>query len=128
MLNSVPVPMPEKKITYKNGRNGTVYVYYTLRAYRNEKGKPASDEVAIGKKDIATGDLIPNRKYFEIFMSEHPQKQTCPAPPKSVQSCGNIQAMMKVGESLELTEIMKKCFPDKWDKLLAAAFYIRPLA
>jgi len=120
VLKSIPVAMPEKKITYKSGKNGTVYVYYTLRAYRNENGKPTSDEVAIGKKDIVTGNLIPNRKYFEIFTPE----QSCPAPPKSAQSCGNIQAMMKVSESLELTETLKKCFPDKWDKLLAVAFYI----
>jgi hypothetical protein len=66
-LKNEPVPLPDKKVTFKKAANGTEYVYYTTRAYRNKNGKPTSDEVGIGKKDIATGNLIPNKRYFEIF-------------------------------------------------------------
>jgi hypothetical protein len=65
-LMNNPVPIPDKKVTFKNVNNN-IYVYYTVRAYRNEAGNPTSDEVSIGKKDISTGMLIPNRRYFELF-------------------------------------------------------------
>ena len=45
----IKVKMPEHCV--KVPRNGTTYIQYTLRSYRNEKGKPTSDRVAIGKLD-----------------------------------------------------------------------------
>jgi transposase len=122
-LKNKPVPMPEKKVTFKTASNGTKYVYYTLRAYRNRKGQPTSDEVAIGKKDGATGKLIPNRRYFEIFQGEKPT-ETGKAAPKSVRSCGNVTALMEIGKRTGLSAILEKCFPDTWNRILACAFYI----
>ena len=46
-------------------KNNAVYVQYTIRVYRNEKGKPTSERVSIGKEDPETGMLIPNRNYYE---------------------------------------------------------------
>ena len=59
------VEMPEK-VTRKKGANGTVYIYKTLRAYRNDKGKPTSDEAAIGKLAADGVSLIPNVRYFQL--------------------------------------------------------------
>jgi len=129
-LKNKPVPMPEKRVTFKNGANGTIYVYYTVRAYRNKAGKPTSDEAAIGKKDNATGQLIPNRRYYEFFPdAETPHKDSKPLSlpvslPKSVRSCGNTAALLKTAGDIGLTEILKKCFPDRWNRILATAFYI----
>ena len=61
-----PVAMPTKT-TFKKGRNGTIYVYLTLRAYRNAAGKPTSDEAAIGKLAADGVSLIPNQRYYEFF-------------------------------------------------------------
>jgi hypothetical protein len=44
------VSMPKKKISFKKAANGTIYVYYTVRAYRNKNGKPTSDEIALREK------------------------------------------------------------------------------
>jgi len=118
-LKNTLIPMPEKKITYKKAVNGTIYVYYTLRAYRNKDGKPTSDEVAIGKKDIATGALIPNKRYFEIF-----HETSVSNVPKSVRSCGNTTTLMEIAKQTGLLEILQACFPANWDKILACAFYI----
>jgi hypothetical protein len=49
----------------KNGNN--TYVQYTVRAYRNSKGKPTSERVSIGKLDPVSGQLIPNRRYYELY-------------------------------------------------------------
>ena len=59
----VALPPHSVKVQSKNG----IYVQYTIRAYRNEKGKPTSESVSIGKLDPETGMLIPNRKYYEII-------------------------------------------------------------
>ena len=123
-LRNEPVAMPEKRVTFKPSKNGTVYVYYTLRAYRNKDGKPTSDEVSIGKKDSATGTLIPNRRYYEIFQGSEASAASRPPSPKTVRSCGNVAALMRASENVGLTGILRDCFPDRWDKLLAAAFYI----
>jgi hypothetical protein len=64
VLRASPVPMPEKRVNFRPHANGTIYVYYVLRAYRNKNGKPANDEAAIGKKDPATGNLV----LFEIML------------------------------------------------------------
>ena len=122
-LKYASVPMPDKRITYKKAANGAVYVYYTLRAYRNKNGNPTSEEVAIGKKDITSGDLIPNRRYYEIFHEAKPSATIQPTP-RNVQSRGNTAALMEIANQIGLSEVMKNCFPDRWGQLLASAFYI----
>jgi transposase len=118
-LKNTLVSIPEKKITYKKAANGTVYVYYTLRAYRNKDGKPTSDEVAIGKKDNTTGALVPNNRYFEIF-----QGTNVGLAPKSVRSCGNTATLMEITKQTGLLNILQICFPNNWNRILACAFYI----
>ena len=56
----VLVEMPAHCVRTKKDK--AVYVQYTIRAYRNEKGKPTSERVSIGKEDPETGMLIPNQK------------------------------------------------------------------
>jgi transposase len=116
------VPIPEKKVTYKKAVNGTVYVYLTIRAYRNSKGKPTSDEVSIGKKDTTTGMLIPNSNYFDYFPDSIPVKEAVIV--KDVKSYGNKYALMELSQSEGLVEILQNCFPQKWMQLLVCAFYM----
>jgi len=133
-LYSTPVPMPAKRISFKKSQNGsTVYVYYTLRAYRNKDGKPTSDEAAIGKKDNATGMLIPNKRYFEIFQKTDaagdPEKECHAVAPKTlmphrIADYGNVQTLSRIARDIGLVEILRGCFPDKWREILACAFYI----
>lgn len=121
-MNNNPVPMPNKKVTFKN-INGTTYVYYTVRAYRNKDGKPTSDEVSIGKKDTITGQLIPNRRYFELFEGNK-QKDMSKSSPIRVASYGTVYTLMQIVEKIGLKDILEKCFPEKWDRILSTAFYM----
>jgi len=61
------VDLPEQNVIFRKGPKNTRYVYYTVRAFRNAKGAPTSETVLIGKEDPATGKLLPNTRYFEIF-------------------------------------------------------------
>jgi len=122
-LRNPPVPIPDKKITYKKATSGTVYVYYTLRAYRNKDGKPTSDEVAIGKLDSKTGELIPNERYCEIFQGTK-VLNAVESTPKIVKNCGGITVMTEIAKRIGLSEILENCFQNTWRQLLACAFYI----
>lgn len=111
------IPLPNKKITFKKGPNGTKYVYYTLRAYRNDRGQPTSDEKSIGKLDPESGMLIPNKGYFDLFPSEE--------SPKEVLSVGFLAAFMQISDDLDLTASLSKVFPPKKvNQLLSLAAYI----
>lgn len=117
------VPIPEKKISYKKAPNGTLYVYYTLRAYRNEKGKPTSDEVSIGKKDPVSGMLIPNKNYWKYFPLPEAEKQTSFLP-KSIRSVGVHTVCEAIAEQLPLRKILEEVFAEKAEDLLLLAFYM----
>jgi transposase len=117
--------MPGKKVTFKKAPSGTIYVYYTLRAYRNKQGRPTSDEAAIGKKDPTTGMLVPNRRYFDLFPGiEREATGKEASMPVRVASCGGTFLLMHLAEAIGLRVSLEKSFPDRHAQMLAAAFYI----
>jgi hypothetical protein len=111
--------MPTEKITFKKGAPPAVYVYQTLRAYRNALGKPTSDEALIGKKDPHTGMLIPNERYFSL-------RGQSPAPllPDRIQACGPTAAFLHIAHSIGLLPILKQTFPHTWKQLFTYAQYM----
>ena len=99
----VLVEMPAHCVRAK--KNDAVYVQYTLRAYRNEKGKPTSERVSIGKEDPETGMLIPNRNYYEYV-----EKRKEAEVPAFVRSCGTYAAFSGISEDLGLRKLLEKHF------------------
>lgn len=117
MKMNILVPLPEKRITYKKGRGDTRYVYYTLRAYRNERGQPTSDEKCIGKLDNETGMLIPNRNFYELFPEQ--------APPIGVQSLGLLAVFKDLAQRIGLTDSLTAAFSsDHAEIILSLACYM----
>ncbi|MDR1993151.1 MAG: transposase [Nitrososphaerota archaeon] len=124
-LKNKTIPIPEKRITYKKATNGTTYLYYTQRAYRNKKGKPTSDEISIGKKDTKTGNLIPNKNYYNIFQTTNPpQTTTQTLTPNNIQTHGTTTTLTQIANQTGLTTILKNTFPTTHNQLLATAYYI----
>jgi len=75
--------------------------------------------------------LIPNRRYFELFHSaaepqkkEHSAANTQARSPCRIASYGNTYSLMEITQTLALREILEKCFPEKWQHILAVAFYM----
>jgi len=138
------VPMPTKKALEKKRPNGSTYIYYNISSFRNKQGKPASVQIAIGKKDEETGQLIPNTRYFDIFpehkplgyasksRSEQTKLKRKPKPssrsnacePVCVKMCGVSATLLSIATKIGMLDILKECFPYNWDSLLGAAFYI----
>jgi transposase len=123
-LKNQPIPMPTKKTIIRKAPNGTQYVYYTLRAYRNKNGKPTSQTISIGKKDTNTNMLIPNRNYNDLFPNQNQTTTTNPTPIKMIQSTGTTTTLTHIANQLQLTTILQNTFPDKHNQLLTSTFYI----
>jgi len=123
ILKDVLVSMPESKVLFREKVDGTTYVYYRTRTYRNKKGQPTNDVVAIGKKDNKTGKLIPNPRYFELFPASNHLNPKVPTP-KLVQTTGSVVAMKDIANQTELLSTLKHCLPTKWEQVLATAFYM----
>jgi len=145
IYTDVKVPMPDKKTIFRlNKKYGINYVYYTIKAYRNEAGKPTSKVLGIGKKDEKTGLLIPNDNYYKLFGNNKTTtteiiptynissnivtignvptgKEKCP---KKVMTIGTSIAFMEIAKQTKLLETLQKCFPTKWKQLLSTVFYM----
>lgn len=111
------VPIPEHG-TVKRKMGDKIYLYYATAVYRNEKGQPTSDRVSIGRYDEESGMLIPNRNYYEVYL-----KQSAPAM-TGVHSSGMYMAFRGISDTLGLTRILKRYFPENWELMLTAAQYM----
>jgi transposase len=117
LRSNVKVKLPEKGIVnQKVGK--TTYAYYTIRSYRNAKGKPTSDRVSIGKIDEATGDLIPNRNYYEIYKNTEVPEVQC------IKSYGLTYLVDSIFKELRIDKVLRNIFPDTADQIIAIAEYM----
>lgn len=112
---NVMVEMPAHCVRTK--KNGAVYVQYTIRAYRNEKGKPTSERVSIGKEDPQTGMLIPNRNYYE-YVEKRKQIEL----PAFIRSCGTYAAFSGVSKILGLKRLLENQSDEVAEGKMFAAF------
>lgn len=62
--------------------------------------------------------LIPNRNYYEVYL-----KQSAPAM-TGVHSSGMYMAFRGISDTLGLTRILKRYFPENWELMLTAAQYM----
>jgi transposase len=63
----VNIPDEQGVHTKSAGVKGEKYVYKYVKYYRNADGNPRNKAKSIGKYDPATGKMIPNSNYFELF-------------------------------------------------------------
>ena len=114
----VLVEMPAHCVRTKKDK--AVYVQYTIRAYRNEKGKPTSERVSIGKEDPETGKLIPNRNYYEYV-----EKRKHIELPAFVRSCGTYAAFSGISEILGLRKLLEEHFgQERAKEILTVSHYM----
>ena len=115
--NKVTVLMPDKGVTFQK-KGDARYAYYAVRTYRNEKGQPTCDRVSIGKVDDATGKLIPNRNYYEVFKKE-PIAFT-----DTIVKCGTYGVFKEISKTIGLDKAIKASFSEHYDEIMSAAHYM----
>lgn len=111
------VTMPEKT-TRKKSANGTTYIYLTTRAYRNAKGRPTSDEAAIGKLAPDGISLIPNQRYFDFFPHDRPIVAES-------RAFGGGAALQLLAKRVGVTDLLRDtCGPLASAVMLAATYMV----
>lgn len=124
MLNDYyKVPMPTEKIVIRKQKTNS-YVYYRTRVYRNAKGQPTNDTVLIGKKDLESGMLIPNKKYYEIYGIEPKEKVQTKIVPRSILDYGNNYLLDHLLEKYDVISTLKYAFPNSYREIAALAKYM----
>lgn len=112
------VAMPKRVVFVKN--KGKTYVYLTKGVhYDNQLKKSLPDRVAIGKQSDS-GNLIPNKKYYEIFgfpLLEQPSRS-------DTVSVGSKIVVDKIARDLQLKALLESIFGDITPKLLDIATFM----
>jgi transposase len=136
MVYDFLVALPTKKVILKKIKT-SIYVYYNVCSFRNKKGQPSSVQVSIGRLDKSTGKLYPNQRYFDYFPDNKPDylptqarkiaKETIfDSEQQSITFAdyGEVAVLKEIARQTGLLEILKKCFPTKWKRMLVVAFYM----
>jgi transposase len=121
LCTRIKVKLPEYGMTVrKSGKYQTVYK--VLRSYRNSKGQPTSDRIAIGRLDSKSGMLVPNDTYWEYYGSS--AVEVLPDY-NSVRSVGAAFLVGSVLASLGIPAMLSECLGKERSLLaLTAALYM----
>ena len=100
------------------GNNGVVYIFDATSVWNASKQRSEQKRIYIGKKDPETGELIPNKKYFELYHEDGTPKseEELPMPVHVLASYeyGKIYLMQKAADTTGLSAVLKDCFPKQW--------------
>lgn len=109
------------------GNNGVVYIFDATSVWNASKQRSEQKRIYIGKKDPETGELIPNKKYFELYHEDGTPKseEELPMPVHVLSSYeyGNIYLMQKAADITGLSFVLKDCFPKQWEEILSCAMH-----
>ena len=89
---------------------GTIYVYEATSYWDKDKKKTCQKREIIGKRDKATGELIPSKKNVEQV-------------PILSKNYGNFHLLNSISEEVGLTRVLKINFPKSYLEILTCAFY-----
>lgn len=117
---NIKVPMPTSKVTFKLNTNGDTYVSYNVATKRINTNYVKHTRKVIGIKDPATGMLIPNATYYDLFKEDVITNYT----PKAIRNYGNYYLLYRIASEVNLLNILKTVFPTNWNKILTCAMYV----
>lgn len=111
-----------------NKSNGVTYIYEARSVWNPAKQRSEQKRVYIGKKDPDTGELIPNKTYYELYGDNtsdgvEPSLPSKPVEVLSSRDYGNIALMQHAADDTGLTKVLKECFPKRWEDILACAMH-----
>ena len=95
---------------YKQEIGGQVYLYKSTSYWDKKKKQSRSKKVYLGKKDPSTGQLIPKKDQPNSI-------------PVSSQDVGSLHLLKHISKKLNLVQILKKSFPDEYEKILYLSFF-----
>jgi len=95
------------------------YVYHIGKGYRNDKGKPTSRKLVIGKL-ADDGMLIPNDNYFAVY----PVSPPIHIEIDSVLNFGDFFLLDTLAKDIGLARVLNNVFGDMGDDILMLGIYM----
>lgn len=113
-------------VFYKNKKNGITYAYESTPYWDKEKQQGRSKRKCIGHVEPETGEIIPNRPKDNGSSKETGIKKRGPKPTEHCKRTfyGATYLFDEIGGKLGVTEDLRKCFPDTYEKILSVAYYL----
>src|SRR5687767_15327407 len=115
--------MMAKRVIHLNKKTGVCYVYEYTPYWDKEKKQGRNKQVCIGKIDPVNGEIIPSRR----FASHRTSTQTV-VPDSTVMATAQILGpsliLDSISERLGLEKLLKSCFPQNYQQILAMAYYL----
>lgn len=113
-------------VFYKNKKNGITYAYESIPYWDKEKHQGRSNRKCIGHVEPETGEIIPNRPKDSGSTKE---TGVIKRGPKATEHCkrtfyGATYLFDEIGRKPGVTEDLRKCFPDTYEKILSIAYFL----
>lgn len=108
---------------YVKNPNGKTYVYENTTYWDKNTKSSKHNRKCIGHLDPLTNQILPNRKKGDVHQDT--QAKSCEKTPRcDVMGCGIALLLNHISTSIGLEHILKRAFPDDWQKILTCAYYL----
>lgn len=107
-------------------RTGITYVYESVSHWDKEKQQSRAKRTLLGRLDPETGEIVPTKKRQDNQSAKQPLQKPGPTPALEVSRsfCGATHLLDQIGATTGLMEDLKRCFPDRFSKILSVAYYL----
>lgn len=113
-------------VFYKNKKNDVTYAYESTPYWDKGKKQGRSKRKCIGHIDPETGKTVPNRPKDKGSINETTVKKRDPKPSEYCKRTfyGATYLFDEIGRKTGITEDLRKCFPDIYEKILSIAYFL----
>ena len=103
----------------KDKRSGLTYAYESVSTWDKEKKQSRAKRTLIGRLDPKTGDIVPTDQRRKKALD-----RGAAVPAASRCFCGATRLLDGIGQMTGVTDDLKLCFPDRYEKILSLAYYL----
>ena len=103
----------------KDHRSGITYAYESVSTWDKEKKQSRAKRTLIGRLDPKTGDIVPTDQRRKKAL-----ERGAVVPGASRCFCGASRLLDGIGQMTGITDDLKLCFPDRYEKILSLAYYL----
>ena len=123
IMSKILVDIPdEKSIQIRaTGVKREKYVYKVLKFFRTAKGSPSNQSIIIGKYDVDSGKMFPNKNYYERYGSDN-QALLCSSG--TICHYGYSYLITKIARDIGLTDILSNIFGKHTDQIIIIIAYV----
>lgn len=107
-----------------NKKTGVVYAYKSVSYWDKVKKQSRAKRKCIGKVDPDTQKIIPTRKKKLFESSIKKKRGPIPVTRSARYFYGATYLFDRIGEEIDVTQDLKRCFPDSYQHILSIAYYL----